>query len=346
MDLFIYPQAASYTNGYGIGVNYAYEKITPKPDDIVVWYTSEKRDKMLYVRDSDVIIRRKRPISFAAIRNLFRGKTHAELTAHDLSFLRDMQFDYIHCDEVIFYRALRKLFPDKKLTVRFHNCFSRIWVRTQFLNRPLGFKYWLNIKLLKKLETEIFADRKVHKIFISDEDRDFYCSNYGITSDSETWYYLPDINLIQKNRSEIVLDNKIVWFGGMDTHKISSVKWFASEVFPLLLKFNPKLEFHLWGGGTEFFNRPQHRIFGHGFFEGEGLPSRTSLYVNPDIIGGGIKLKIMSLLENGAVVITSPFGFEGYKKDLIDNKYCYVVEEGHWLEVIENILTKYSISSK
>ena len=35
MNLFLYPQAASLSNGYGIGVDFAYKKNTPAEDDVV-----------------------------------------------------------------------------------------------------------------------------------------------------------------------------------------------------------------------------------------------------------------------------------------------------------------------
>lgn len=341
MNLFLYPQAASLSNGYGIGVDFAYKKNTPAEDDVVVWYTSFPKEKMLHLRESDYIIKRKNSWSLSAIMNLLTGKTHAELSVGDLAFLKGKDFDNIYCDEVIFYRALRKLYPEKRLVIRYHNCFSRIWVRTCFLKRKLGMKYWLNLRLLKKLETEIFSDRNVFKIFISDEDRDFYCSTYGITSDSETWQYVPNMRLIKENRTDLRLSNQLVWFGGLDSHKVSSVEWFIKDVYPQLKNNIPNIEFHLWGGGTEIFEDPHNKIFGHGFYDGDGLPMKDALYINPDIIGGGIKLKLMSLMEKGAAIITTPFGFEGYKNDLIEPGYCNVVEEHKWVDVITQLLTSH-----
>lgn len=341
MDLYLFPEAACKNDGYGIGVDFAYHKNPPKAEDLVIWYTSYPQSQMLHVRSSDVILRRFGLLSIKSVRNILSGRIRSELTFNELAFLKNYSIDNIYSDDVLFYRILRQLFPEKRIHIRFHNCFSRIYIRNTFLKRNVGLKYSITLKNMRKLENEIFNDRNVYKIFISDEDRDFYISTYGIVSDSETWHYLPNEKLINVNRKGIVLSNKLVWFGGVESHKESSILWFINNVFPRLRNKNPYLEFHLWGKNTVKFNSPDTNVFGHGFFSGEGMPFADSLYVNPDIIGGGIKLKLMTLLENGVPFISTPFGFEGYSPKFIDGKYCHVVEEDKWVDAILSILEKY-----
>lgn len=342
MNLFIYPQAANNKNGYSIGVEYAYNRITPKDDDIVIWYTSYDKKDIWHLREKDIIIKRQGAFSCKSMINIVYGKVRSELNTKDLSFLSEYEFENIYCDEVIFYRALRALFPHKKIQVRFHNCYTRIMCRNQVLKKNLGLKYKLLLKSIVPLETEIFNDKNVYKVFLLDEDRDFYCSMCGVRSDSETWPYKPDNSKMEENRKGIIIDNRLVWFGGLDSHKESSVKWFINEVLPYLKGYMPEIEFHLWGGGTERFDDKSNNIYGHGFYDGQGLPLEHSLYVNPDIIGGGIKLKLLTLLEQGLPFISTPFGFEGYNKNLIDGLYCNVIEEAKWAEYIIDFLSRYS----
>ena len=133
MNLYIFPAAASMSNGYGIGVNFAYNKLRPKDDDIVVWYTKLPREKMMYVRNTDVILKKNNFLSFRSVSNILGGKDRTELHYCDLSFLAKYNFDEIHLDESFFYRPMRKMFPDKKMTIRFHNCYSRIHDRQLLL---------------------------------------------------------------------------------------------------------------------------------------------------------------------------------------------------------------------
>lgn len=203
----------------------------------------------------------------------------------------------------------------------------------------LDWKYTIKLNAMYELEREIFQDKNCYKIFISDEDREYYTSNFGKFSDSETWAYTPNTTLMNSNRQLAPkLNKQIVWFGGLESHKMASMEWFIQKIYPKIRKSIPDVELHLWGKNTQKINFPEKNIFGHGFYNGSKLPNANALYINPDIIGGGIKLKLLSLFEQGAIFISSPFGFEGYSKDLIDNKYCYVEENGKWAERIIEIL--------
>lgn len=333
MDLYIFPECASHHNGYGICVDYGYKKLLPKKEDIVIWYTKEKN--IPYFKENDIIIDRNIS-TFKRISNVIQGKPSTELSFSDLSFLKNYKFENIHCDEILFFKALRKLFPNQHINVRLHNCFSRILERKRLLNIPVDPKFHLILHLCRNAEKYIFSDTNCTKIFITKEDQEYYTSMYGITSDSELWNFSPHKQTIVQWEH---FNPKLVWFGGVDAHKKSSINWFISNVFLPLKNKHQELTFHLYGRETNFFNNPQNGIYGHGFYKGKDLiPEKNVLYVNPDIIGGGIKLKLISLIENGIPFITSPFGFEGYSKSLIDNKQCFVVEEKNWIKKIENIL--------
>ncbi len=338
MDLYIFPEGACLNNGYGIGVDFAYRKLQPKKKDLVVWYTILDKKDIMYLRDEDVVIRKNSFYSFESVKNILLGKDRTELSYAALSFLKDYDFDNIHCDEVIFYRALRKMFPDKKITLRLHNCFARIHDRQQMLGQEVDWKYMMKLKNMYKLEKEIFQDKNVFKIFISDEDRDYYRSVFGRYNDSETWAYIPNMELAVQNRRPVNFGHKLVWFGGIESHKKASIDWFITDVFPLIKREIPDVEFHLWGRGSQAYNDEDNKVFGHGFFCGKGMPLSDSLYINPDIIGGGIKLKLQTLIESGVPFISSVFGYEGYSKDLIDNKYIIVKELDDWVGSIIDLI--------
>ena len=197
-----------------------------------------------------------------------------------------------------------------------------------------------NLRTFYKLETEIFKDNNVTKIFISKEDQNYYSLMTG-NEDSELWQFNLDTNLSSKNRKEIKYSNKLVFFGGVSSHKKQSVLWFINSVFPVIKSQISDIEFHLWGNGTKRFNSTKDSIFGHGFFNSDGFPLRDeSLYINPDIIGGGIKIKLMSYFNNGIPFISTPFGYEGYSKEYIDDKYCMVSSLEDWGNDIVKILSK------
>lgn len=345
MNLYLFPEAACNINGYGIGVEAAYKGLDIKKDDIVVWISSVSKKKMLHLRPNDVIIPKPRFLSLKSIINTIKRTNRSEPYLSELSFLKKLSIDKIYCDETCFYHPIRILFPEKHLTVRFHNSFARIHDRLKLLPRKVDFLYRWTLYNMYNLERDVMNDNNVFKIFISDEDRNYYTSHYGKNSDSSVFDYHVDVEKAVANRDKLMMDNRIVWYGGVESHKKAAIDWFIWEVFPKVKQSIPGIEFHLWGKNTQQFDNPSCRIFGHGFFDGDGMPSRTSLYINPDIIGGGIKIKLMSMLEAGVPVISSPFGFEGYKYDIVDDVYCIVQEEGKWAEFIIDYYRKYQMDN-
>ncbi|MDD4993942.1 MAG: glycosyltransferase [Paludibacter sp.] len=335
MNLYLFPAPANLEGGYNFGVHFAYNKLKPQSEDIVVWCANTSN--IPYIKSNDVFVKLPQLYSFESLKKILQNRFHHEIDYDTLKSLNKLEFDSIHCDEVTFYRAIRKLYPNKQINLRFHNCFARIKERERILGVKQDWRFEKKMDTLAKLEFEIFNDKNVFKIFISDEDRNYYTSMTGSISDSEVWYYEPEIPTKQDILN--ILDKKLVWYGGVEGHKTSSVMWFIKYVLPKVKQVIPDIEFHLWGSQTSQFNNPENNIFGHGRYNGDDLPLKgKALYVNPDVIGGGIKIKLMTYFKEGVPFISTPFGFEGYKNDLIDNSYCHVVEMDDWANKIVEIL--------
>ena len=337
MNLFLFPEAANTNNGYGFAVEKDFLKLHPSKSDLIVWYTILEKEDMGYLKSNDIIIKKNKTLSIKSIYNIFIGKDRTELLINELRFLKTQSFENIFCGDTIFYNAIRALFPNAYISVRFHNCFARIYDRKRLLRLTLDWKFSLKVINMYKLERQIFNDKKVNKIFISNEDRNYYTTMYGRKFDSEVWPIDVDINKIKKNRRPIKYSHSIVWFGGVESHKKASLVWFINEILPIIKDAIPDVEFHLWGRGTEKFNNHDQGVFAHGFFQGTGMPLKNAIYINPDLIGGGVKIKIQTYLENGIPFVSSPFGYEGYSMDLIDNKYCFVEENDNWADRIIKI---------
>lgn len=342
MNLYLFPEAACHTNGYGIAVEAAYQNLHINDEDIVVWYTSIPIDKMLHVRVQDYIIKRPSFFSIRSVINTIHRTNRSEISINKLQFLKEKNINNIYCDDTCFYHAIRKLYPNKPISIRFHNSFARIHDRLLLLkDRKVDFLFKITLCNMYNLERDVMRDTNAYKIFISNEDRNYYTLHYGRFSDSEVFDFKIDLNKIKSKRYPQRVDNKLVWFGGIESHKKSSINWFVRDVFPKIKKEIPNIEFHLWGRNSELFNNQKESIYGHGFFKRCGFPSQCSLYINPDIIGGGIKIKLMSLIEAGIPIISTPFGFEGYRENIKDERFCLVSEENHWANDIISYLKKY-----
>ncbi len=327
------PVKPHYNNGYSIAVKHDLETLQPTTNDLIVWYDDINGS----VCDNDRVIKRPSRYSLLRVINILKNNVNCELQSSKLErIVQTEEFDEVFCGDVIFYNAVRSIYPNKKIIVRFHNCFSRIKDRIRLINEPVNLKFKIQAQAFYKLEKTIFHDSNVYKIFISNEDRLYYTMNFGKKSDSEVWGFTPDMHKAASNRSEMK-KNKLVHVGGLQTHKVDGMLWFINDVFKPLRSIYPSLEFHMWGDGTEVLNDDSNGIFGHGFYNGNHLPLiDKGLYVNPDLIGGGVKIKLMSYFEEGSSFISTPFGYEGYNTELVDNKHYFVVEKDCWLSFLRD----------
>lgn len=332
MNIYIFPANPYGQTGYSVAVKYDLNRLKITNEDLIIWYQSQNRTFF----SNDVTVMRPAPYALSRVINVLRNYVNCELDAKDLAQFDFHNVDKVFCGEVIFYRALRTIFPDKHLMVRFHNCYSRISDRLRLIEERTSLKFKIQSRALCKLEKEIFKDKNVEKIFISKEDRDYYAQHFGIWSDSCVWGVEPQMKLAFEKR----IDNKkskLIHYGGLQTHKIDSLKWFINDVFLPLRNKHKDLELHLYGKGTESFDDRQNGIFGHGFYDKDDLPDiQNGLYVNPDLLGIGVKMKLLDYFEKGASFITTPYGFEGYSRELIDNKYYFMIEKDSWLSFLNN----------
>lgn len=333
MNLYLFPTLADDTGGYNLAVKQSYTKFKPTDQDIVVWKSSKTPESKLC---NEIFLKNDNFFAIKTLIKIIRGRFSIEVDVSELHGIKDRDFKFIYCDDVIFYRAIREIFPTKKITVRFHNCFSRILDRQRIIKVSSGWRFKGKMKILSRLEREIFNDNAVDKIFLSEEDATYYSLMTGKSDYSVLKY---PIKYSNQNTKQKKISNRIVWWGGIESHKKSSVEWFCKDVWPQIIKKYPETEFHLFGYNTFFFDDKKQNIFGHGYFSGDGVPFEGhALFINPDLLGGGVKIKIATYLENGLTFISTPFGFEGYEKNIIDNKRCFVVEPDLWFVTINSII--------
>jgi hypothetical protein len=309
--LIVLPERPGLKSGYQIAVKADLERLCPGQNDTTICYVSDasvtERDNTLYK-----IVHRPASVSIKRLINLLSGRPGSELWGSDIrKFVKNQRYDSIFCGETTLYRGLKTLFPDSQLTVRFHNFFSASLLRNQFLQYNLPLQTRLNFYLIARLEKLILADHKVIPVFITKEEYAFFRFIYP-AREAEVWTvteaYYDGIVHPEKPAKPL-----IVWLGSLSTHKMYSLDYFINVIYDEVKKSIPDLEFHLFGRGTAGLNKPEKQIFGHGFYPGEGLPfGGKALFINPDLLGGGVKLKIKTLIQQGVPLITTPFGIEGY----------------------------------
>lgn len=338
MRLIFIPCMPGENSGYEIAVKQDLQKLKIKSNDVIFAYVKKMKEPV----DGIIFIKRKRKISLKYIWNIIKQRPGDTLYANELNEIlknyriNKSEVSEIFCGEVYFYQAVRDLFYNKKVFVRFHNLYYRVYCKYKSLLRlNLSFKYRLIIHLFSNVEKDIFRDTNVSKIFISNEEAFFY-DNITKRKDYQIWNpILKKIAKIKKAKKEreVIVQN-FIWFGSLSEHKSYAVKFFIKEVFIKLSRNNPNLKFHLYGNGSKKFTNVRKNIFGHGFFDGDSLPKLdNSVFINPDILGGGIKIKLLKLLNEEVTLISTPEGFEGVP--IIDNTNVHIVPFDNWTNYIQ-----------
>lgn len=104
------------------------------------------------------------------------------------------------------------------------------------------------------------------------------------------------------------------------------IKWFVSQVLPIVKKQSENVRLEIIGNWTETARKEIHAIDDNikflGFVDNLGEGLRDSLMVVPINIGSGIRMKILEAANYSVPFVSTVVGAEGL--DFEDGKECYI----------------------
>lgn len=320
MRLILLPDHPGHGSGGAKLVESDLARLERRGDDIVVVRSRDRAQDQGYDQ-----ISMPRRLSLARIANLARLRVSAEATRQELEQYAAYAVDEVFCGGVELYRATRSVFPAHHLTVRFHNVFGLVRSRQRETRYPVDPLFSVYLATYPRLERLIFNDPAVSLVFATDADRDFHALHFPGTS-SRVWSINTNVNPEMRTPTK----PRLIHFGGASVHKARGLRYFISDVFAELRVRYPQLELHLHGQGTQRMNDQAKGVFGHGRFDGSGIPHEgDGLFVNPDLLGGGIKIKVGDWLDWGVPFISTPFGVDGYDFEPSVHRMVTGIEEWH-----------------
>ena len=329
MRLLLLPIAPGDKSGYHKAVADDLRRLGPRADDFVVVHQPPGDIRL---KDAREVMRPAR-ISAQRVANLLRLRPMTDATAPELrSVVGAQSFESIFVGDVTWYRAARAVFPGMRLTVRFHNFFSLPRSRAEFRGVSVDPLFRINMALFSRLEREICRDPLVDPIFITSvEEAFFHCHYPG--RETKVW----SMEVSQGAAPTRPSAPRIVYFGSVASHQRLGVERFLRETLPRLRERLPGVEVHLWGHGSQEFTDSARGTLGHGFFSGSGMPlGGDALFVVPDVLGCGIKVKVGDLLRAGVPFIATPYAMDGYRYTAHDG--VIVAELHDWPERIAEYL--------
>lgn len=336
--VILQPENMNVNSGYGYVVRYELKNFRKQSDKVMVVTDDVCEKNIIKIRQNSkfeklincLLLRPPAEVSYRTLKKTFEDNGLDPASYH------------IYCGDIIFYRAVNGLVGDGKFEVNLHNCYLRLFSRYRNIHRFISLRFLFILVIYSLLEAKVIANNSVTLYTISKEDYLFLFKRRSDIILREPFDDLSHNNALYNECDT----NKLVWLGSVSAHKLSSLRFFVTKEFPRMQKQFPDLELHLFGKNTKkYFSRFQgNGVYVHGFWEGEDQPfGAKGIYINPDLTGGGIKIKVLECIINNYVCITTPYGFEGFPLKYSEGSdRIYVADMNEWTSVIKKLKAKYS----
>jgi sugar transferase (PEP-CTERM/EpsH1 system associated) len=190
---------------------------------------------------------------------------------------------------------------------------------------PSGLIYRIESKFLFKYEQKInrYFD---YSVFVSQPEADLFSKRYPdannvkvVSNGVDHNYFSPDyVNSLAAtvHRAPRTSNPIILFTGAMDYHaNIDGVTWFCSEIFPLVRRENPSVEFHIVGSNPasdvkKLAQKPGVKVT--GFVEDIRPYYRMAdVCVVPLRLARGIQNKVLEAMSMAKPIVTTSKALEG-----------------------------------
>lgn len=328
------------TSGYGIAVNSDISSLKCSLDDYYIFISDEINAGSQFPNS---LILRRNNIFFRLFNVLFRG--HPSFFSSLYIFLRffikfqKYNFHSLFIGDINFY-GIQYYFKSEKKILRMHNVYLKMQQNLIYIKSRDYFKLYYEVLVGARIERaaiKYIKNKKMEILCITEQERDFLNKRYNLCTGWMKIFKCVNQSSTKHKEEHFTWDNKIVWFGGLSSHKLLSMSYFVENIYPEIKKKNSNIKFELYGKGTVQFSNPNLNIMGFGYINSfEFKDYSNSIFINPDIIGGGIKLKLNSYIEHNLVVLSTPLGIEGFSK-LDFEGYCFIEEISNWAIFFEKL---------
>jgi glycosyltransferase involved in cell wall biosynthesis len=130
---------------------------------------------------------------------------------------------------------------------------------------------------------------------------------------TRTWY--PRIKSKQAVTEHIVHEKRIGFVGNFEWFpNVDAMKWFISDIWPIVLKEQASASLEIAGKGSEVFNNPSQQIAGIGFVDSlDEFYMRQTVMISPLRYGTGLNMKILEALSYGKVIVSTSTSIQGFE---------------------------------
>jgi glycosyltransferase involved in cell wall biosynthesis len=220
--------------------------------------------------------------------------------------LDEESIDMIICESLYGMMEVRDL-RSHPVILRSHNVEADIWhslaAQSSFWKKPL---YKMMARQIARIEQKAWAEADGILSISSRDSQKIRPYNDRLVD------LLPTVAQAEEKRT---VGERISFLGSMDWEpNIEAVQWLKNEIWPLINRRSPELEFHLAGKRSDAsdWSDPDIRFMDHGMVKSAvEFIIDSKFMIIPLRSGSGLKIKTLESLAYGVVVIGSPLAFDG-----------------------------------
>jgi len=340
-NLYLFPCLPDTKSGYGIAVGSDMEHLSCSVDDYYIFIADGGDINIPY--NKSLIIRRNN-LFFRFCNFLLNG--HPAFFSSTFLFLlfwlkfRKRNFDFLFIGDINFY-GLNKFFKYKKAKLRLHNVYLKIFENLKGIR--IGLEY---IKMYYEAFVGSNVERKMIRelgsgnleiVCITQQEQRYLSTKFDLNIGLLKVNVKNHVISTLTSSIEFCWDKRIVWFGGLSSHKLICMKHFIETIYPDLKNSISGLKFELYGKGTDRFFSTEHDICGYGFVQKLDLQKfSNSIFINPDCLGGGVKLKLLTFVQNNVRFLTTELGAEGFSIEELGD-LAIISDLPNWKTILLNI---------
>lgn len=218
-------------------------------------------------------------------------------------------------------------YSKSKIVIRAHNIEHEIWKRIARNEKNLFKKYYyFNLsKRIIKYEKKIIQHSDA-VLPITERDKEAYIQ-FGITLPMQV---APVGIELKIEEIKITRQRAIMFLGALDwAPNQEGLLWFTENVWPLVLKKNHYIIFHIAGRNAPYWLQRKLSLVRNILFYGEvdksaDFLSIADIMVVPILSGSGMRVKIIEAMSMGKLVITTSIGAEGIPA--INNEHLIITD--------------------
>lgn len=232
-----------------------------------------------------------------------------------IRLLKENSYDVILVEHayLTIYAPLIRKYSSAKIILRHQDIEYRIWERIIRQEKNFLKAAYLRIcnKRLERFEKECFNCYDGIITFTDDDQREVKRTTTKPVSTIPIGFDSSRYVDVKNDFSRV----NFYHLGSMDWQaNVHSMKWFVSEILPLVIEERPEVRVHIAGKNMPqwFFDRAGENLFVEGRVpDSREYQSDKSVLIVPLLSGSGIRVKIIEALAMGKTVVSTRLGATG-----------------------------------